>query len=64
MNKRIICFLFALVMTFSLIMPAYAVQDEEVTTESEEIVDIPVKHLTISTLDDFLEFARNCRIDS
>ena len=64
MNKRIICFLFALVMTFSLIMPAYAVQDEEVTPETEEIVDIPVKHLTISTLDDFLEFARNCRIDS
>lgn len=64
MNKRIICFLFALVMTFSLIMPAYAVQDEEVTADSEEIVDTPVKHLTISTLDDFLEFARNCRIDS
>ena len=49
---RIICALLCLGILLSLIMPAFATETEESTT------------LTITSAEDFLTFAENCRLDS
>lgn len=53
MNKRIISLLICFMILILLTLPVYATT-EETTTEQ----------LVISTADDFMEFAENCRLDS
>ena len=54
MNKRLVCLLMSFVLLLSMAMPVYAEPSEE--TE-------PVK-LSISSPEEFLTFARNCRLDT
>lgn len=56
MFKRLIGLLLCTVMFLSMAMPAYA-------TESEETTEITVTTLQIATVEEFLEFAENCRLD-
>ena len=56
MFKRLIGLLLCAVMLLSMVIPAYA-------TESEEPAEITVTTLQITTLEEFLEFAENCRLD-
>ena len=56
MFKRLIGLLLCAVMLLSMAMPAYA-------TESEEPTEITVTTLQIGTVEEFLKFAENCRLD-
>ena len=52
MNKRILGFLLCLMLFWSIAMPAFATEEESSAV------------LKIESLEDFLEFAENCRLDS
>lgn len=62
MNKRILSFLVMAVLIFSLFVPVYATETEEPTEETVE--EIVARTLTIASVEDFLKFAQNCRLDS
>ena len=56
MFKRLIGFFLCAVILLSIAMPAYA-------TESKESTEITVVTLQITSAEEFLEFAENCRLD-
>ena len=58
MNKRILSLLLCLFLMLSLALPVYADEPEERVEENV------VRELTISTAEEFLEFAENCRLDT
>ena len=61
MSKRIISLLLCAFLMLGMSVPAYA--DEAETTE-ETAAEVVWQELTISTAEEFLEFAENCRLDT
>lgn len=60
MNKRILHLLLCLMLIFCNAVPAFPVFADETDTAND---DDSIK-LTISTVDEFIDFANNCRLDS
>ena len=58
MIKRIFIGCFAFLLAICFLTPAYAAETEEISEEN------PVRYLSISTPEEFLKFAQDCRIDS
>ena len=54
MNKRLVCLLMSFVLLLSMAMPVHAEPSEETETFK----------LSISSPEEFLTFARNCRLDT
>ena len=61
MYKRIICLLLCAFLMLGMAVPAYA---NETETEEETVEEIIWQELAISTTEEFLEFAENCRLDT
>ena len=60
MNKRIISLLLCAFLMLGMAVPAYAEETEDTEIAEEAIV----RELTISTAEEFLDFAENCRLDT
>lgn len=58
MNKRLFSILLCLFLLAAMVVPVSAVEEEQ----QEEIVEI--RKISVSTAEEFLEFAENCRLDS
>jgi len=64
MLKRTVSLLLPLLLVLSLMLPVYATETEE-QEEPENVEEMIVtRTLSISTVEQFLEFAENCRLDS
>ena len=61
MHKRIICLLLCVCLMLGMTVPVYA---EEPDALDGTVGDVVLRELTISTVEDFLEFAENCRLDT
>lgn len=59
MNKRLFSVLLCLLLLVGVTVPVSAVVEED---QQEELVEI--RKLSVSTAEEFLEFAENCRLDS
>lgn len=59
MNKRFFSILLCLFVVLAMVVPVSAVEEEEQQKESVEI-----RKISVSTVEEFLEFAENCRLDS
>ena len=63
MNKRIFSLLLTILLLLSLALPCLATEDTE-ATEPTEGAEIIIPDVIIRDVEDFLEFAENCRLDS
>ena len=61
MNKRIISLLLCAFLMLGMAIPVYA---DETENQEEAATEIIYQDLLISTADEFLEFAENCRLDT
>ena len=61
MNKKIISLLLCIFLLIGMAVPAYAEEPAETEEPAEEVV---WRELTITTTEEFLEFAENCRLDT
>ena len=57
MSKRLFCMILSVVLLLGMAVPVHA-------EEAEMQEEIPVRELKISTVEEFLIFAENCRLDS
>ena len=66
MNKKLVGLTLVFTLVLSLALPVFAQEAEEVPQQVEETAEEAVEpvFLEISTAEEFLEFAENCRLDS